>query len=141
MAENLLEMKINPGDPVTSDLLANIIANINKINTPTSSSVVALNGQTVDGAKNVKSEYVTGGTVPYSANTKTYKNKTIPITGFTTAPTVSLTVRIKNAADQLTKKYQPVIVDVSPTAITFCCISHGATSNGTIQVDWIAVGN
>lgn len=142
MAENLLDMNINPGDPVTSDLLSNIITNIQKINTGSSSSVVAIQGSLTGGSTTTaEKKYTTGGTVSYSANTKTYKNKTIPISGFATAPSVSLTLKLKNAADQTTKKYQPILVNVTATGITFCCVSYGATSSGTVEIDWIAVGD
>lgn len=140
MAQNLLDMNINPGDPVTSDLLSNIITNIQKINTGASASVVGVN---LANATTPEKTYTTGNTVEYYAtkDVSKIKSKTVTISGFASPPIVSLTLKIKSAADQLTYKYQPVLVDVTATSFTFRCIPYGASGNGAIQVTWIAVGD
>jgi hypothetical protein len=135
-------MNINPGDPVTSDLLSNIITNIQKINTGSSASIVAIQNALDKGLATEKT-YTTGSSTTYSANKNASdnKNKTITITGFASPPIVTLTLKIKTASEQITKKYQPVLVSVTATSFTFRCIPYGATASGTVEINWIAVGD
>jgi hypothetical protein len=141
MAQNLLDMNINPGDPVTSDLLSNIITNIQKINTGASASVVGVN--IGNSTTTPEKTYTTGASVPYYAtkDVTKIKSKTVTMSGFASPPVVSLTLKVKSAAEQLTKKYQPVLIDVTATSFTFRCIPYGASANGPVEINWIAVGD
>lgn len=134
MAEQFKQMLVNQGDPITSELLSNIVTNINLLN----NMVQAGSGDdtpTVGVAKVIESNRT-----QVTCNTSNTGKATIKFKKtFSSKPNVVCSIE-QSVGSQFTKdKYMPVITAISPTEFTVQMLSLGATANGTIWVQWIAV--
>ena len=146
MAGQKLEpMSVNAGDPITAELMQNIIANINTVNslatgtatttstTPTAGGYGAPATPTVSVTESNKitvscKKDSTGGPADPIYFTKT----------FSKAPNITLTVMNTNGKTLTTLKYLPVVTSVTATEFTFKMLSLAATAEGQLKVNWIA---
>lgn len=135
MAEPLKTMLVNPGDPITSELLSNIVSNINLINSMARSSIVDPDAPGSGGAQIIDSGrpsvdcLVNGeGSLPI-----TFKKK------FTSVPNITCTIWQTSGKNFLNQKYIPVVTSTSTTGFTVRMLPVGATMGGNVYVQWIAV--
>lgn len=133
-------MQVNPGDPITSELLASIVANINIINTMSNSVVSSTAGSGSDGATTPTSaQVIESGRIKVSCNTSGTGKKTITFTkSFTARPNIVCTIWQPSAANFLKHKYTPIVTAASSTEFTVQMLPVGATANGDVWVQWIA---
>ena len=133
MAERLSPMNVNEGDPITSELLSNMVANINLINAMASSTPVT------PGAPGL-SQVIDSGRPSVPCNTAGTGELTIPFKKtFSTRPNITCTVWQPSGANFLKLKYIPVVTTSSATEFTVRMMPVGATANGNVYVQWIAV--
>jgi len=137
MAGQKLEpMSVNSGDPVTAELMQNIITNINTVNSLTT-------GTTTSGGSS-ETETVSAFVVESNRVKVACKKDSTGAAGpiyfkksFAKAPNISLT--LMNTGKNLTGlKYLPVITSVTATEFEFTMVSLGAASEGTLTVTWTA---
>jgi hypothetical protein len=139
MAEQLKPMQVNPGDPITSELLASIVANINIINTMANSTTSGAGGSD-GGANPVSVQVIESGRLKVPCNTAGTGKKTVTFTKtFAARPNVMLTLWQASSANFLKHKYLPVVTTASATEFTIQMLPVGATANGEIYVQWVAV--
>jgi hypothetical protein len=112
MAEQLKPMSVNPGDPITSELLSSIVSNINIINSMANSTVVA----TQDGTKAPAVQVMESGRVKVPCNTSGTGKMVVTFTKtFATKPNVVCTMWQASASNFLKHKYIPVVTAGSAT--------------------------
>ena len=145
MAGQKLEpMSVNSGDPITAELMQNIIANINIVNslatgtttTPTTPSTGGYGAPATPTVSVTESNRLkvsckkdsTGGPADPIYFTKT----------FSKAPNIALTVMNTSGKTLTSLKYLPVVTSVTSTEFTFKMLSIGATAEGQLTVTWIA---
>lgn len=139
MAEQLKPMAVNPGDPITSELMSSIVSNINIINSMANSTVVAAGS---DDKPTTGQVIIESNRILVPCNTSGTGQKPVAFTKtFTKAPFVTCTVYQGNANNFLKLKYQPVVTEVSVNGFTVRMMPVGATGGGNIYVHWIAVGS
>jgi len=136
--EQLKPMVVNPGDPITSELMANVVSNINVINS-LSNSVFQESSSDQDKPKQILVDSGKVKVVCKSAN-----NGSAPVTftkDFTAAPNVTLSVRHTGTDTIATYKYQPVVTDLTASGfnVKMQSLSTSNKSGGTLWVHWIAV--
>jgi hypothetical protein len=137
MAEQLKPMAVNPGDPITSELISSIVSNINIINSM-SNSVVS-NSSTGDGTTSGQ-VVIESGRLKVSCNTSGTGKATVKFTkSFTSRPNVVCTIWQPSAANFLKHKYSPIVTAASSTEFTIQMLPIGATANGDVYVQWVAV--
>lgn len=126
-------MAVNDGDPVTAELMQNIIANINLLNSTTGNKAGSgtTSGQIFQSNRN---------TVACSKDSSGELTITFP-TPFGSRPNVICSISNLKAAQLLTLKYVPVVTDFSETGFTVQMVSVGATASGSVTVHWIATGS
>jgi hypothetical protein len=135
MAEQLKPMQVNPGDPITSELMASIVANINIINAMANSSTVT------PGAPGA-TQVIDSGRPAVTCNTAGTGELTIPFKKtFSERPNIVCTVWQPSGKNFLTHKYIPVVTTSSATEFTVRMMPVGATANGSLYVQWIATSN
>jgi len=143
MAGQKLEpMSVNSGDPVTAELMQNIITNINTVNslatgtaTTTTTTATGLYGApsvstvtvTDSGRKKIACKKDSSGQEVISFN------KT-----FSRAPNIVCSVWNSSPANLVKLKYMPVITSFTETEFTVNMLSLGATSEGNLYVTWVA---
>ena len=138
MAEQLKPMSVNPGDPITSELIASIVSNINIINSMSNS--VVNNGSGGDGNPTPGQVVIESGREKVPCNTSNTGKATIKFTkSFTARPNVVCSIWQPSSAQFVKDKYMPVVTAASSTEFTVQMLSLGATANGTIWVQWIAM--
>ena len=138
MAEQLQPMPVNPGDPITSELLSNIVSNINIINSLSNSINDAPAGGG-DDANNPRTTEIESGRKKVPCNTSNTGKSTIKFKkSFTSRPNVVCSIWQPSSADFVKDKYLPVVTAVSTTEFTVQMLSAGASANGTIWVHLIA---
>lgn len=137
MAEQLQPMPVNPGDPITSELLANIVSNINIINS-LSNSINDSSSSTPDPGSGVQTE-IESGRLKITANKdgKTITSVTFK-KPFIARPNVVCTVWQPSAVGALTNKFQPIVTSASAEGFSFQMQNVGATTSGSLYVQWIA---
>lgn len=137
MAEQLKPMAVNPGDPITSELISSIVSNINIINSM-SNSVVS-NSSTGEGTTSGQ-VVIESGRLKVSCNTSGTGKATVKFTkSFTARPNVVCTIWQPSAANFLKHKYSPIVTAASSTEFTIQMLPIGATANGDVHVQWVAV--
>lgn len=137
MAEQLKPMAVNPGDPITSELISSIVSNINIINSM-SNSVVS-NSSTGEGTTSGQ-VVIESGRLKVSCNTSGTGKATVKFTkSFTSRPNVVCTIWQPSAANFLKHKYSPIVTAASSTEFTIQMLPIGATANGDVYVQWVAV--
>ena len=137
MAEQLKPMAVNPGDPITSELISSIVSNINTINSM-SNSVVS-NSSTGEGTTSGQ-VVIESGRLKVSCNTSGTGKATVKFTkSFTSRPNVVCTIWQPSAANFLKHKYSPIVTAASSTEFTIQMLPIGATANGDVYVQWVAV--
>lgn len=137
MAEQLKPMSVNPGDPITSELMASIVSNINIINSMANS--VVNNGGGGDGAPPGQ-VVIESGRLKVPCNTAGTGKATVKFAkSFTSRPNIVCTIWQASTANFLKHKYSPVVTTASSTEFTIQMLPMGATANGEVYVQWIAV--
>jgi hypothetical protein len=137
MAEQLKPMSVNPGDPITSELVASIVANINIINSLANSTTEAANN---GGPSLVGPQVIESNRLKVPCNTAGTGKVTVTFTKkFAARPNVVCTIWQPSSANFLTQKYMPVVTAASATEFTIQMLPVGATKNGEVYVQWIAV--
>lgn len=140
MAGQKLEpMSINSGDPVTAELMQNIIANINIVNS------LATTTDTTTTASSGYAAPATGATVIDSGRKKITCKKDSTGTDtiyfnkvFTKAPNIVCSIYNSSGPNLVKLKYMPVITSFTTTEFTINMLSLGATSDGSLYVTWVA---
>jgi hypothetical protein len=139
MAEQLQPMPVNPGDPITSELLSNIVSNINIINSLSNSLNDANPGGGGDDKDAPRVTEIESGREKVPCNTSNTGKLAIKFKkSFTARPNVVCSIWQPSTADFVKDKYLPVVTSVSTSEFTVQMLSAGATANGTIWVHWIA---
>jgi hypothetical protein len=137
MAEQLQPMPVNPGDPITSELLSNIVSNINIINS-LSNSINDSSGSAPDPAAGSQTQ-IESGRVKITANKD---GKTVTPVAFKKAfaarPNIVCTIWQPSAAAVLTNKFQPIVTVASAEGFSIQMQNVGATASGSLYVQWIA---
>lgn len=137
MAEQLKPMSVNPGDPITSELIASIVSNINIINSM-SNSVVS-NSSTGEGSTSGQ-VVIESGRLKVPCNTSGTGKATVKFAkSFTSRPNIVCTIWQASSANFLKHKYSPVVTTASSTEFTIQMLPMGATANGDVYVQWVAV--
>jgi hypothetical protein len=137
MAEQLQPMPVNPGDPITSELLANIVSNINIINN-LSNSINDSGSSTQDPGAGVQTQ-IESGRLKITAN-KDGKTVT-PVSfkkPFSARPNIVCTVWQPSSVGALTNKFQPIVTVASAEGFSIQMQNVGATASGSLYVQWIA---
>jgi hypothetical protein len=135
MAEQLKSMQVNEGDPITSELLSNMVSNINLINAMASSTTGTPGVPGVPGAAQV----IDSGRPSVPCNTAGTGELTIPFKKtFSVRPNIVCTVWQTSGKNFLTHKYIPIVTTASATEFTVRMMPVGATANGNVYVQWIA---
>jgi len=138
MAEQLKPMSVNPGDPITSELMASIVSNINIINSM-ANSVVNNNTGGADGAPSGQ-VVIESGRLKVPCNTAGTGKATVKFAkSFASRPNIVCTIWQASTANFLKHKYSPVVTTASSTEFTISMLPMGATANGEVFVQWIAV--
>jgi len=145
MAGQKLEpMSVNAGDPVTAELMQNIIANINTVNslatgTDTTTTAASAGGY---GAPAVPTVTVTdSGRIKVACKKDgsggegetIYFKKT-----FSKAPNIVCSVWNSSGSKLMTLKYMPVVTSFTATEFNFRMIPVGATAEGSLYMTWVA---
>ena len=136
MAEQLQPMPVNPGDPITSELLSNIVSNINIINSLSNSINDGGNNDNKDLPQAVQ---IQSGRVLIKAN-KDGKTVT-PVKfkkDFDAQPNIVCSIWQSSGAAILVNKYQPIVTAASNTGFSIQMQNVGATTGGSLYVNWIA---
>lgn len=137
MAEQLKPMSVNPGDPITSELMASIVSNINIINSM-ANSVVNNNAGGEGGTTG--QVVIESGRLKVPCNTAGTGKATVKFAkSFTSRPNIVCTIWQASTANFLKHKYSPVVTTASSTEFTIQMLPMGATANGEVYVQWIAV--
>lgn len=138
MAEQLKPMSVNPGDPITSELMASIVSNINIINSM-ANSVVNNNTDGGDGGSGGQ-VVIESGRLKVPCNTAGTGKATVKFAkSFASRPNIVCTIWQASTANFLKHKYSPVVTTASSTEFTISMLPMGATANGEVHVQWIAV--
>ena len=138
MAEQLKPMSVNPGDPITSELMASIVANINIINSVANSVIDSSSGDTPSGSPSTS--VIESGRIKVPCKTDSTGSKSVTFKKtFTNQPIVVCTLWQASANNILKQKYIPVVMSPTLTDFTIRMLSAGATSSGEIYVNWVAV--
>lgn len=124
-------MSVNTGDPVTAELMQNIITNINLINSTTNVKPGGGPSLVFQSGRN---------SVPCARDSSGELSITFP-TPFGSRPNVICSISNQKANSLLTLKYAPVVTEFSETGFTVQMVSLGATASGNVMVHWIATGN
>jgi hypothetical protein len=135
MAEQLQPMPVNPGDPISSELLSNIVSNINIINS-LSNSINDGGGDNKDLPQAVQ---IQSGRLKIVAN-KDGKTVT-PVKfkkDFEGQPNIVCSIWQPSGEAILKNKFQPVVTAASNTGFSIQAQNVGASSGGTFYVNWIA---
>ncbi len=138
-------MSVNAGDPVTAELMQNIITNINTVNS------LATGTDTTTGTESAAGRYgapvAPGVTVTDSGRVKVackkdgtggegetvYFKKT-----FNKAPNIVCSVWNSSGSKLMTLKYMPVVTSFTATEFNFRMIPIGATAEGSLYMTWVA---
>jgi hypothetical protein len=137
MAEQLKPMSVNPGDPITSELMASIVSNINIINSMANSVV---NNNTGGEGGSSGQVVIESGRLKVPCNTAGTGKATVKFAkSFTSRPNIVCTLWQSSTANFLKHKYSPVVTTASSTEFTISMLPMGATGNGEVYVQWIAV--
>jgi hypothetical protein len=137
MAEQLKPMSVNPGDPITSELMASIVSNINIINSMANSVV---NNNTGGEGGSSGQVVIESGRLKVPCNTAGTGKATVKFAkSFTSRPNIVCTLWQASTANFLKHKYSPVVTTASSTEFTISMLPMGATGNGEVYVQWIAV--
>jgi hypothetical protein len=139
MAEQLKPMSVNPGDPITSELMASIVANINIINSVANSVIDSGSNESGSTAPNASVIEYGRTKIPCKTDGTGSKSITFKKT-FATQPIVTCTVWQASPANFNKHKYSPIVMSPTLTDFTIRMMPVGATSSGEIYVNWIAVG-
>jgi len=142
MAEQLKPMSINPGDPVTSELMASIVANINIINSLANSVVEVTATSTGSGTVSTSTQIIESGRLKVPCTTS--GTGTISVTfkkTFSATPNIICSLWQPSSANFLKQKYQPVVTSPSATGFTISMLPVGATASGSVYVEWIAASS
>lgn len=142
MAEQLKPMSINPGDPVTSELMASIVANINIINSLANSVVEVTATPTAYGTASTSTQIIESGRLKVPCTTS--GTGTISVTfkkTFSATPNIICSLWQASSANFLKQKYQPVVTSHSATGFTISMLPVGATASGSCYVQWIAASS
>jgi hypothetical protein len=135
MAEQLQPMPVNPGDPITSELLSNIVSNINIINSLSNS----INDGGTDNKDLPQAVQIQSGRVKITANKD---GKTVTAVkfkkDFDAQPNIVCSIWQSSGAAILINKYQPIVTSASATGFSIQAQNVGATAGGTFYVNWIA---
>jgi hypothetical protein len=135
MAEQLKPMQVNPGDPITSELMASIVSNINIINAMSGSSRDTGGTDDVPAAAQV----IDSGRPQVACKTDGSGELTVKfVKKFSARPNIACTVWQPSAANFLKLKYMPVVTTATATEFTIRMMPVGATANGNVYVQWIA---
>ena len=125
-------MLVNEGDPITSELLGNIVTNINLLNNmvkTTSGDANTPSTQVIDsGRPSVECKMDNSGKATIKFN------KT-----FAVRPNIVCTIWQTSGENFTTQKYLPIVTSASATEFTVRMQNIGATRNGNVYVQWIAV--
>lgn len=136
MAEQLQPMPVNPGDPITSELLSNIVSNINIINSLSNS---LSSNPTPDGNPPASAVQIQSGRVKITANKD---GKTVTAVkfkkDFDAQPNIVCSIWQSSGQAILINKYQPIVTAASATGFSIQAQNVGATAGGTFYVNWIA---
>ena len=136
MAEQLKSMQVNEGDPITSELLSNMVSNINLINAMASSTPSTPGTPGTPGTAQV----IDSGRPKVECNTDNSGKLTIPFKKtFAVRPNIVCTIWQPSGENFITHKYLPVVTTASATEFTVRMQNIGATRNGSVYVQWIAV--
>ena len=143
MAGQKLEpMSVNSGDPVTAELMQNIIANINTVNSLATGTTAGSTGGSTGGygAPSTQSVFVMESNRVKVSCKKNSTGESGPIyfkKAFSKTPNIALTVMYtgKNITGL---KYLPVITSATATEFEFTMVSLSAASEGTVTVTWTA---
>ena len=142
MAE-LTARPINPGDPVTSDAINNIIADLNLINKGTTiSNIVLTNAATtnVSVSSKVYSTTISKVTVNPSNTPSAKGSWTFPSKAFTKPP--RCWIQVNSGGAKLTEaqsRIHTVITSISDTKMTFEIRSGSGAASATVDFDLYAV--
>ena len=128
-------MPVNPGDPITSELLSNIVSNINIINSLSNS----INDGGTDNKDLPQAVQIQSGRVKITANKD---GKTVTAVkfkkDFDAQPNIVCSIWQSSGAAILINKYQPIVTSASATGFSIQAQNVGATAGGTFYVNWIA---
>ena len=131
-------MQVNEGDPITSELLANMASNIDLINAMASSSSGTPGVPGVPGS----SQLIDSGRPSVPCNLDGSGSIVIPFSKtFSTRPNITCTIWQPSGVNFLKLKYIPVVTTSSATEFTVRMMPVGATANGNVYVQWIAVSS
>ena len=137
---------INAGDPVTSELINNIILDLNEINKGSSVSNIALSNTTAAGSSvsvspKVYSTTISGVSVVVKNNPSATRSWTFPTGVFTKPPRCWIqlnTVGLSGVTEAQTRVHVH-ITSVSSTKVTFEVRSGNGAANAKLNFDVFAV--
>lgn len=136
MAEQLQPMPVNPGDPITSELLSNIVSNINIINSLSNSINDGGNNDNKDLPQAVQ---IQSGRELIKANKDGKTVKAVKFKkDFDAQPNIVCSIWQSSGAAILVNKYQPIVTSASNTGFSIQMQNVGATTGGSLYVNWIA---
>jgi len=143
MAGQKLEpMSVNNGDPVTAELMQNIIANINIVNSLSTSTSSSTPSAASGGYGAPATPTVTGfdsGRKKVSCKKDGSGGDTIYFSKtFSKVPNIVCSVWNPSASSLLTLKYMPVVTSFTATEFTFRMVPIGATAEGSVYITWNA---
>ena len=128
-------MSVNPGDPITSELMSSIIGNINIIN---NAMATTSPGTPTPGGGGT--QVIDSGRPAVDCNMDNSGKATIKFNKtFAVRPNIVCTIWQTSGARFITEKYLPVVTSASATEFTVRMQNVGATQNGSVYVQWIAV--
>ena len=130
----LEQMVVNAGDPITAELMQNIITNISSINNLSNST-------TVDPATGtVVQQVIDSGRDKVACKTDSTGTATIKFKKtFKSAPNIPCSLWNPSSANLVKLKYMPIITSFTATEFTISMLSLGATGGGNLYVTWTAV--
>jgi hypothetical protein len=141
MAEQLKPMSVNPGDPITSELMASIVANINIINSVANSVIDSGSDGSGGSTGTPNASVIEYGRTKIPCKTDGTGSQSITFKKtFATQPIVTCTVYQATPPNFNKQKYSPIVISPTLTDFTIRMMPVGATSSGSIYVNWIAVG-
>lgn len=136
-------MSINSGDPVTAELMQNIIANINTVNSLATGTATTTTTTTTPGMYGAPATstvtIIDSGRKKIACKKDSSGGDVIPFNKtFSRAPNIVCSIWSPSSSELVKLKYMPVVTSFTSTEFTVRMLSLGATSEGNLYVTWVA---
>ena len=128
-------MTVNPGDPITSELMSSIVSNINLIGN--------LSNSTTAGDTSVSSQIIESNMTKVNCKTDSTGQQSVVFTKkFTARPNIVCTVWHTSSKTPALLKYVPTVTSATSTGFTILMQNVGNSKDtGILNIQWIACGN